>query len=255
MNAISATMPRATTKKPDIARVVECTVLLSFLIPIGFVIEKIVTYEQVGVTSTHTQGDYILMLTSCLLGLLVAHLPLLLAKVLKMEIPPGMRVMYSGFLFCAIFLGEVMSFYYRVAHWDDILHLSSGIMIGLFGSMLVTNLCKTKARINLPPVAVAVFCFCFAICVGAVWEIFEFSMDALLGLNMQKTMLQSGEELQGHLAVVDTMKDIIVDTCGSLIASIAVFFSFKRHKEFRKSMKNTKNQTIEAGECEGEYAA
>ena len=56
MNAISATMPRATTKKPDIARVVECTVLLSFLIPIGFVIEKIVTYEQVGVTSTHTQG-------------------------------------------------------------------------------------------------------------------------------------------------------------------------------------------------------
>lgn len=245
-------MPYTTTKKLDIARVAECAVLLSFLISIGYAIRKIVIYGQAEITSSHTQGGYTLMLTSCLLGLLVAHLPLLLQKVLKMEIPKGMHVMYSIFLFCAIFLGEVMGFYYRVPHWDDILHLSSGIMIGLFGSMLVSNLCKTTDMINLPPVVVAVFAFCFAVCVGAVWEIYEFSMDVLLGLNMQKTMLQSGEALQGHLAVVDTMKDIIVDTCGSLIASFVVYFSLKRRKgQASEFVKKAENQTFEVGVHEG----
>ena len=67
---------------------------------------------------------------------------------------------------------------------------------------------------------VAMFSFCFAVSIGAVWEIYEFSFDGLLGLNMQKFLLADGTPLVGRAALTDTMKDIIVDTIGALIASL-----------------------------------
>ena len=44
--------------------------------------------------------------------------------------------------------------------------------------------------------------------VGATWEIFEFTMDAGLGMNMQKSGLS------------DTMGDLILNAFGGLIASV-----------------------------------
>ena len=64
---------------------------------------------------------------------------------------------------------------------------------------------------NLSPVFIAVFAFCFALAMGAVWEIYEFTMDSVFGTNMQKYMLDNGTALIGQAALQDTMKDIIVD--------------------------------------------
>ena len=57
--------------------------------------------------------------------------------------------------------------------------------------------------------------FSFAITIGALWEIFEFAMDQVFGLNMQKTGL------------VDTMWDLIVDTLGAGLGATAGFFYLK----------------------------
>ena len=43
----------------------------------------------------------------------------------------------------------------------------------------------------------ALFAFCFALAAGTVWEIYEFSGDHLLGLNMQKYRLRYIDELSG----------------------------------------------------------
>ena len=63
--------------------------------------------------------------------------------------------------------------------------------------------------------ALGLIAFCFALSIGALWEIFEFTMDQVFGLNMQKSGL------------VDTMWDLIVDMGGALIGASAGFFWLK----------------------------
>ena len=62
---------------------------------------------------------------------------------------------------------------------------------------------------------------------GSLWEIYEFTADGLFGLSMQKFMTAQGELLVGHEALRDTMKDIIVDVLGALLASAIGMFSIR----------------------------
>ena len=68
--------------------------------------------------------------------------------------------------------------------------------------------------IHMKPGFVAFFAFVFAVGMGALWEVFEFSMDSFFGMNMQKPMLGDASGL------TDTMWDLIVDTIGALIISL-----------------------------------
>ena len=72
------------------------------------------------------------------------------------------------------------------------------------------------------------FAFCFSVALGSIWEIYEFAADGLVGMNMQKFMLADGTLLVGHAALADTMKDIIVDVLGSLLASVIGYFSIRK---------------------------
>ena len=174
------------------------------------------------------KSDYVLMLVQCILGLFAMTLPGLLSHRFQIEIPSGMLVLYAIFLYGAIFLGEVRSFYYTVPHWDTILHTFSGGMLGALGFSFVTLLNKTdKIPLNLSPIFVAIFAFCFAVTLGVFWEIYEFSFDGILGLNMQKFSLESGELLMGRAALQDTMKDLIVDCLGAFIMALVGYISLK----------------------------
>lgn len=172
------------------------------------------------------KSDYVLMLVQCILGLFAMTLPGLLSHRFQIEIPSGMLVLYAIFLYGAIFLGEVRSFYYTVPHWDTILHTFSGGMLGALGFSFVTLLNKTdKIPLNLSPLFIAIFAFCFAVTLGVFWEIYEFTFDGVLGLNMQKFALESGEQLMGRAALQDTMKDLIVDCLGAFImALVGLYF-------------------------------
>ena len=72
----------------------------------------------------------------------------------------------------------------------------------------------------MKPAFVALFSFTFAIAIGSLWAIFEYSMDSLLGLNMQKSGL------------VDTMWDLIVDAVGAFVISVLGYFYMKRGFEY-----------------------
>ena len=66
--------------------------------------------------------------------------------------------------------------------------------------------------------------------VGVLWEIYEFTFDGILGLNMQKFRLESGEMLIGREALTDTMEDLIVDALGALVMSVVGFFAIRRNR-------------------------
>lgn len=179
------------------------------------------------------KSDYVLVFIQCILGIIVMFLPSVLEKRLHIEMPGVMYTFFIIFLYAAIYLGEVRSFYYRVPHWDLILHGLSGLMLGAL-SFSVINLLNSAERIRtmMSPGFVAVFAFSFALSMGVVWEVYEFFADGMLGLNMQKFVLESGEELVGRDALVDTMTDLIVDGIGAIIMSVIGYVSIKHNNDW-----------------------
>lgn len=177
------------------------------------------------------KGDYILMLSQCVLGIIALMLPQFLNHRINLQIPSTMLVLYALFLYSAIYLGEVRSFYYNVPHWDTILHTFSGAMLGALGFSFITLLNRTdKVPVNLSPAFVALFAFCFALALGVVWEIYEYLADLIMGTNMQKYGTESGTLFLGQAALADTMKDLIVDTLGAIAISIIGYLSLKYQK-------------------------
>ena len=189
-----------------------------------------------GTVYAHVRSDYVLMFIQCLLGLVVLSVPSIASRKLKFNIPNFIYIMYYIFLYCAIFLGEVLNFYYVIPHWDVILHFFSGAMLGALGFILVSQLNDSEMiRVSLSPFFVALFAFCFALSCGAVWEVYEFVFDGLLGLNMQKFITATGEVLVGHNALHDTMTDIIVDALAALLISLIGYSRLKAEKWFRRA--------------------
>ena len=157
-------------------------------------------------TEGKTRSDYLLMLTQCILGLVVMLLPSRAARRWKLPVPDVLYVQYYMFLYCAIFLGEV-----------------------LLGITIVDVLNRSgKISVSLSPGFTAMFAFCFAVALGALWEIYEYSFDALLGLNMQKFRTAQGVELVGREALQDTMEDLIWDAASAFCASIVWFLLGRR---------------------------
>ena len=217
-------------KKNRLGRILYFWVNLSFLVPIVYLILRLIfgggSSNEAGY---HSDSDYLLMLMQCILGLVTIHLPSILERRLRFELPGLLYGFYIVFLYCAIFLGEVRSFYYLFPRWDSILHFFSSMITGFFGLMVVTILNRDRhVSMNLSPLFVCLFAFCFSVTIGSLWEIYEFLGDGLFGLNMQKFMTAQGELLVGHDALRDTMKDIIVDVLGALLASVIGMISIRR---------------------------
>ncbi len=178
------------------------------------------------------KSDYLLMVTQCVLGLIVMLLPTFIHRKLRIVVPSTIVILYYIFLYCAIYLGEVRNFYYLIPHWDDILHAFSGAMLGALGFILVDILNRDQSvRVQLSPLFVALFAFCFALAVGALWEVYEFTFDAVLGLNMQKHTTEAGTALAGIDAVSDTMWDIIIDAGAAFSVCVVGFFATKEKRK------------------------
>lgn len=226
--------------RSKVAKILGALVMISFIAPIGFLIFKVATTSNV-VSEASTDGrvksDYILMLLECILGIFAMVLPSMLTKKFRLVIPDKIYYLYVLFLYAAIYLGEVRDFYYIIPYWDTILHSLSGLMMGFFGFSLVDILNNNNKRVALSPFFIAFFAFAFAISVGVVWEIYEFSADQLFATNMQKYKLQDGTELIGKEALEDTMEDLIVDTASAFVASTIGYISLKYKKGWMNDLR------------------
>ena len=166
-----------------------------------------------------------LFLVTCILGTLFA--PVIFRKSMDMEIPAELHIIAVIFVFCAFYLGEIQDFYNKLWWWDMVLHTSAGLLMGILGFILVYVLNESKrAHLNMTPGFIAFFAFTFGVTIGSIWEIFEFSMDQLMGANMQKPMLGDPSGL------TDTMWDIIVNAIGAFTISFIGFGYLKSGKSF-----------------------
>ncbi len=144
---------------------------------------------------------------------------------LAVQIPAEFEVITLLFVFAALFLGEVRGYYERFWWWDIALHSTSGLLMGILGFLLVYVLnASEKIAFSMTPRFVAFFAFMFAVAVGALWEIFEFSMDSIFSVRMQKPMFGDPSGL------TDTMWDMIVNTIGAALISTLGWWYMKRDR-------------------------
>ena len=133
---------------------------------------------------------------------------------LGITLPKSFLLAIVFFIFATLYLGEVADFYERFWWWDMVLHGGSAVGFGLLGFLFIFMLFEGD-RFAAPPFAIAILSFATAVSIGAIWEIFEFAMDQIFGLNMQKSGLP------------DTMGDLIIDTIGAGLGSGAGYLYLK----------------------------
>lgn len=157
----------------------------------------------------HWESLFVTVLTFAL-----TFAPLQFQRFYHVQIPVFFTSAIIVFTYFTLFLGEIGNFYERLWWWDIFLHGGAAIGFGLIGFIIILMLFRGN-KYAAPPIALAWFAFCYAMTIGVLWEIFEFGMDELFGLNMQKSGL------------ADTMYDLIVDTFGAFLGAAAGFFYLK----------------------------
>lgn len=151
------------------------------------------------------------------LALSLMYVPVVFQRKTRIYVPPEFQLLIVIFIYASVFLGEVHGFYARFWWWDSMLHFFAGLAMGVMGFAIMYVLYK-QGKVTTAPIFIAFFAFCFSMTGGVVWEIYEFAMDQFLGTNMQR--LETG--------VVDTMQDLIINTIGAIIASVAGYFYVKK---------------------------
>ena len=199
----------------------------------------------------------------CLLTLILFVLPTIFERQLKIDLPDTLEIIILLFIFAAEILGEIQSFYTTFPHWDATLHTLNGFLCAAIGFSLVDMLNRSEHfSLSLSPVFMAIVAFCFSMTIGVLWEFFEYFMDQLFLLDMQKdtvihtiatvtldptggntpqllrdvtdvVVVCGGEEialgLGGYLDVglSDTMDDLFVNFIGAFVFSVIGYFYVK----------------------------
>ena len=157
---------------------------------------------------------------------LLTLVPVLVQKRYEVFLPPQLELLASAFIVAALFLGEVHGYYTRFWWWDLVLHVSSGVLLGIVGFLLTHVLNEIEEiGLSMRPGFVALFAFLFALGCGALWEVFEFSMDRLFGTTMQKPTPSDPSGL------TDTMSDLMVDAIGAAVIAVLGYGYIRRPDE------------------------
>ena len=195
----------------------------------------------------------------CLLTLVLMEVPSIVQKRFKVELPSTLEIIIVLFIFAAEILGELNAFYVKFPRWDTMLHTMNGFLMAAIGFSLVDMFNREeKFSIKLAPLYQAIVAFCFSMTIGVIWEFFEWGMDSLFHLDMQKdrviTQISSvlldpthsnnvvhikditmttvnGEllKINGYLDIGlnDTMKDLLVNFIGAVVFSIIGYIFIK----------------------------
>lgn len=153
--------------------------------------------------------------------------PFVSRRKLELEIPAEFHLTAVIFILASLYLGEVYDFYERLWWWDIALHTTAGLLMGILGFLLVYVMNESKrVEMYTTPGFLAFFAFTFAVTVGTVWEIFEFTVDQMVGSQMQKPMLGDPSGL------TDTMWDMIVNALGAAVISLTGWWYLRRKQSF-----------------------
>lgn len=145
-----------------------------------------------------------------LFALVLLFMPDIIERRYKVRLPIEYSFLIVAFIYASLVLGGMGKFYYRFGWWDDMLHITSGVMLG-FAGFIILYILKLKGKLEASNFLICFFAFTVALSLGVVWEWYEFLVDTFLGFNMQRSL-------------ADTMADLFTDSLG---AFISVYLGYK----------------------------
>lgn len=217
------------------------------LIPIvwglGFILFNLLTNQQD--EAAYRAIDFnVRVIATSLIAMIVTFAFARLEKRHDVHLPRALLLTIMLFVVASLVLGDAYGNYGRFWWWDDVLHALSGVITGLVGFLLVYFF-NARYNMNISPLFVAVFAFAFAITLGVLWEIVEFSIDVMFGTEMQRWNMAPDEILMGKAyqgaGLRDTMSDLIVASIGALFASA---FAHETYKNNRKRVLDVMRRTF-----------
>ena len=199
----------------------------------------------------------------CVLVLFLFMLPFFIQKNFGICLPSTLEIIILLFIFAAEILGELQSYFIQYPYWDTMLHTTNGFLCAAVGFSLIDILNRdAKIKFTLSPVYVALAAFCFSMTIGVLWDFFEFGMDSLFHMDMQKdtivhtissvmldptnsnipitidgitSVAVNGRDLgfTGYLDIglYDTMEDLFVNFIGATVVSVIGYFYLKHRGE------------------------
>lgn len=123
------------------------------------------------------------------------------------EIEASTQTMLTLFIFIAVCIGSTLNNRTTFEHFDIVTHCASGVLSAWFGYDFANIIYRKRG--DLGPAMSSLFSLTFALGIAVGWEIYEFSMDQIYGLTLQKSN-------------TDTMVDFICCAVGAVFTTIFV---------------------------------
>ncbi len=166
---------------------------------------------------------------------------------------------YIGILFTffATYLGSFLNFYEKFELWDDVLHFTSGIILGVLCIVLTSFVVvKRFGNINKKPdiLFMVVVGVLVSISIAVFWEFYEFTFDYLVDGNMQRSIIITDPENfdptlymrpSGRFmdpGLLDTMGDFFQAVSGAILAGI---YCFVHYAAISKNIEDYKFEKVE----------
>jgi len=140
------------------------------------------------------------------MGALILLLPLLLEKAGAFKMPLFMHL-WAVLAVGLHTFGLVMGLYDTTWWWDELTHVTSSSMVCMIAALALYLFDIHSLKIKVPRWAYPLMVLTFAIFIGIVWEVAEFTGDQLAGTRMQ-------------YSTADTLSDCYVDLLGGTITSL-----------------------------------
>lgn len=125
------------------------------------------------------------------------------------EVEASTQTMLSLFIFLGVCLGSTINNRTTFEHFDIVTHFASGALSAWFGYDFANIIYRKKG--DLGPAMSSLFSLTFSLGIAVGWEVYEFVMDQLYGMTLQK----------GN---TDTMVDFIACAVGAVVTMLAVAF-------------------------------
>ena len=219
------------------------------------------------------------------LSIVYCAIPDIAQKICKFKIATPMYALILAYAVAPL-LGHSYGLYYSMWWWDKLLHVMGGVIFALFGAYLPKLFLKDEHCNTW----LCVLCgFIFSVAIAGLWECVEFTVDTLFHTDMQKDtivyridsyllheqlyhekgqlltvgevngMLINGDvAMQGYLDLgkTDSMLDMLVETLGAALFSVAYILDKGKHTAFHYLPQTApqRAETAEENEWEAEVA-
>jgi hypothetical protein len=168
-----------------------------------------------------------------LVALGLSLIPTLVRRKVHIVVPWEITFLIALALFLHIG-GYSYHWYLDLYPWyDKFTHLISSMTIALLGFLAVLIIMRVSNGLEFERWHIFFFIVIFTLAFGAIWEIWEFTLDTLAGSYLTKPLQHSN---------TDTMIDLITDLCGGMIIAILGTFYLKK-----KSAENWADTFLEPG--------